>query len=71
MRNFDEVVKIIINQSAMLFRNVPAEHRIRAITDRIEQVRGMVELARRFDYPDLAQRLEQHMEALKQTLSQH
>jgi len=71
MSNFDEVVKIIINQSALLFRHVPIEQRLRAITDRIEQVRGMVELARRFDYPNLAQRLEQHIAVLQQSLNQH
>ena len=66
----DQVVQIVINQSALLFRNVPATHRRKAIQDRIEQVCGMVELARRIDHPDLAARFEQHIEVLDQTPKQ-
>jgi hypothetical protein len=66
----DQVVQLVINQSALLFRNGPTQRRRKTIHDRIEQVRGMVELVRRVEYPDLAARFEQHIEALEQTLKQ-
>lgn len=71
MRTFDEVVTDVVNQSGLIFRNVSAEGRPRAIKDRIEQLHGMIELARCFEYPILAQRFERHIEVLKQTLNQH
>ena len=68
MRSVDEIINTIVHQSALLFRNTSAKRRRQAITTRIEQVRGMSELAREFDYSELVMRLDQHIAALKQTL---
>jgi len=66
----EQVVEIVINQSALLFRNQSAKHRRTAIKKRIEQIRGMIELVDRLEYPDVSKRFTQHVEALEQTLKQ-
>lgn len=71
MHTFEDIVTDVVNQSGLLFRNVSTQGRRKAINDRIEQVRGMVELAHRIEYPILALSLERHMEVLKQTLKQN
>jgi len=68
MRSFDEIVNTTVNQSALLFRNASTNRRRQAVRQRIEQIRGMIELSRQIENSELARRFEQHLEALKQTL---